>query len=58
MDTYNEQYEIFDDRLNAQRDIIRKSLNEIANDIGMAMRDVGLILSQSTLPFGTLETRS
>jgi hypothetical protein len=31
-----------DDKLNAQRDIIRQSLNEIANDIGMAMRDVGL----------------
>ena len=30
------------DRLDAQRDIIRKSINEIANDIGMAMRDVGL----------------
>jgi hypothetical protein len=31
-----------DDRLDAQRDIIRQSLDEIANDIGMAMRDVGL----------------
>jgi hypothetical protein len=31
-----------DDRLDAQRDIIRQSTNEIANDIGMAMRDVGL----------------
>ena len=31
-----------DDRLNAQRDIIRQSLDAIANDIGMAMRDVGL----------------
>jgi hypothetical protein len=31
-----------DDSLDAQRDIIRQSLNEIANDIGMAMRDVGL----------------
>ena len=31
-----------DDELDAQRDIIRKSLDEIANDIGMAMRDVGL----------------
>ena len=28
--------------LDAQRDMIRNSLNEIANDIGMAMRDVGL----------------
>ena len=31
-----------DDRLDAQRDIIRQSLDAIANDIGMAMRDVGL----------------
>ena len=30
------------DRLNAQRDIIRQSLDAIANDIGIAMRDVGL----------------
>ena len=31
-----------DDELDAQRNIIRKSLDEIANDIGMAMRDVGM----------------
>jgi hypothetical protein len=31
-----------DNTLDAQRDIIRKSLNEIARDIGMKMRDVGL----------------
>ena len=31
-----------DDKLNAKRDIIRQSLDAIANDIGMAMRDVGL----------------
>ena len=31
-----------DDRLDAQRDIIREALNEIAADIGMAMRDEGL----------------
>jgi hypothetical protein len=31
-----------DDRLDAQRDIIRQSLDAIVNDIGMAMRDVGL----------------
>ena len=31
-----------DDTLDAQRDIIRQSLNEIVSDIGMAMRDVGL----------------
>ena len=41
MDTDNDHYEI-DDKRNAQRDIIRESLDEIANDIGMAMRDVGL----------------
>ena len=41
MDTDNDHYEI-DDRTHAQRDIIRQSLDEIANDIGMAMRDVGL----------------
>ena len=28
--------------LDAQREIIRSNLTEIANDIGMAMRDVGL----------------
>ena len=43
MNTFDEQDDfIFDDRLDAQRDIIRQSLDEIANDIGMAMRDVGL----------------
>ena len=31
-----------DDRLDAQRDIIRQSLDTIINDIGVAMRDVGL----------------
>ena len=31
-----------DMRLDAQRDIIRQSLDAIVNDIGMAMRDVGL----------------
>ena len=31
-----------EDRLDAQRDIIRQSLDAITNDIGMAMRDVGL----------------
>ena len=30
------------DRLDAQRDIIRQSLDAITNDIGTAMRDVGL----------------
>ena len=42
MDTSNLGREIDDDRLNTQRDIIRQSLDDIANDIGMAMRDVGL----------------
>ena len=43
MNTFDEQDDlIFDNKLDAQRDIIRQSLNEIANDIGMAMRDVGL----------------
>ena len=41
MDTDRAHHEI-DDTLDAQRDIIRHSINEIANDIGMAMRDVGL----------------
>ena len=41
MNRDSEHYEI-DDQLDAQRDIIRQSLDEIANDIGMAMRDVGL----------------
>ena len=31
-----------DDRVDAQRDIIRESLNELAAAIGMAMRDEGL----------------
>jgi hypothetical protein len=31
-----------DMRLDAQRDIIRQSLDAIVNDIGIAMRDVGL----------------
>ncbi len=32
----------FDNRLDAQREIIRASLNEIASNIGMMMRDAGL----------------
>jgi hypothetical protein len=31
-----------DDVLDAQRDVIRHSLDAIANEIGMALRDVGL----------------
>ena len=41
MDTNNDDHET-NDRLDAQRDIIRQSLDVITNDIGMAMRDVGL----------------
>ena len=41
METINELREM-DERLDAQRDIIRQSLDAIVNDIGMAMRDVGL----------------
>ena len=41
MDTAN-QYPDDDGKLDAQRDIIRQSLDAIANDIGVAMRDVGL----------------
>ena len=41
MDTDSEHHEI-DDKLYTQRDIIRQSLDAIVNDIGMAMRDVGL----------------
>src|SRR6266498_1487677 len=43
MDTIDDQDDtLFDDRLYSQRETIRQSLHEIANDIGMAMRDVGL----------------
>jgi hypothetical protein len=31
-----------EDRLDAQRDIVRRSLDAIVNDIGMTMRDAGL----------------
>ena len=41
MDTIEQQTEP-DDSLDAQRDIIGGSLDAIINDIGMAMRDVGL----------------
>jgi hypothetical protein len=37
MDTTNQ-----DQKLDAQREIIKQSLDEIANDIGMVMRDAGL----------------
>ena len=39
---HSQRYQEIDDRPNTQRDIIRSSLDEIADDIGMAMRDVGL----------------
>ncbi len=43
MDTIEDQDNlIFDDRIGAQCDIIRRSLNEIADDIGMPMPDVCL----------------
>ena len=43
MNTFDDQDDlIFDDKLHTQRDIIRQSLDAIINDIGMAMRDVGL----------------
>ena len=41
MNRDSDHYEI-DDSLDAQRNIIRQSLNAITNDIGLAMRDVGL----------------
>jgi hypothetical protein len=41
METIDDYQEI-GDRLDAQREIIRQSLDEITNDIGMAMRDLGL----------------
>src|SRR5438067_5947790 len=43
MDTIDDQDDtLFDDRLESQRDIIRESLDAIANDVGMMLRDVGL----------------
>jgi hypothetical protein len=43
MNTFEEQDEfMFEDKIDWQRGIIRQSLNEIANDIGITMRDVGL----------------
>jgi hypothetical protein len=43
MNTFDEQDDLFfDDGIDARRDIIRQSLDAIANDIGVAMRDVGL----------------
>jgi hypothetical protein len=43
MNTFEEQDKfMFKDRIDVQRDIIRQSLDGIANDIGKAMRDAGL----------------
>jgi len=43
MDGFDDQHDTqLDGRLNAQRDIIRAALNEIANEVGMIMRDEGL----------------
>ena len=36
------EYTQSDDRLSSQRRIIRQSLSEIANDVGMMLRDAGL----------------
>jgi hypothetical protein len=41
MDTTDE-FEAALDRLDTQREILTQSLNEVASDIGMALRDVGL----------------
>jgi hypothetical protein len=43
MDGFDDQDDTqLGDRLDAQRKIIRETLNEIANDFGMIMRDEGL----------------
>jgi hypothetical protein len=43
MDTFDDEDDTQrDDRLDAQRKIIRASLNEIAKEVGMIMRDEGL----------------
>ena len=43
MDTIDDQDDgRFDDGIDAQREMIRQSLDAIANDIGMALRDMGL----------------
>jgi hypothetical protein len=40
--TDNQDDERFDNDIESQREAIRGSLDEIANDIGMVMRDEGL----------------
>src|SRR6185437_3930174 len=42
MDGFDDHDTQLDDRLNAQREIIREAFNEIANEVGMIMRDEGL----------------
>ena len=39
---YDPDESSIDDRIDAQRDLIRQSLDEIANDVGMMLRDAGL----------------
>jgi hypothetical protein len=41
MDTDNE-YQGIDDTLDTQRDTLRQSLDAVANDVSMALRDAGL----------------
>jgi hypothetical protein len=41
MDTDNE-YQRIDDTLNTQRETLRQSLDAVASDVGMALRDAGL----------------
>jgi hypothetical protein len=61
-DTAQQQAPSTDDQLNAQREIIRQSLDEIANDFGMAMRDsnlnypVGLAIPSSGHSIATVVT--
>jgi hypothetical protein len=43
MDSYDDRNELStDDKRDAQRSIIKGSLDEIANEIGMVLRDAGL----------------
>ena len=39
---YDPDESSIDDRIDAQRDLIRQSLDDIANDVGMMLRDAGL----------------
>ena len=42
MDTIDQDDTLFDDCLESERDMIRRSLNQIASDVSMMLRDVGL----------------